>query len=156
MRRHQARVGSGASPRTSKYCTVPIGIQLHPRLHSAGQEPTLTTSPFSFFSSFRERFATVVDNYKTTRAHGGTFILLIHDLWGADGTQNSSAAYPGDNGDWTSWDAYLTQLFSDLSANSMTTSLVVDIWNEPDLTAFWARTQAQYLQMWGRTYYKFR
>lgn len=39
----------------------------------------------------------------------------------------------------------------------MTTSLVVDIWNEPDLSAFWGtRTQTQYLQMWGRTYYKFR
>lgn len=104
----------------------------------------------------RERFATVLANYKTTMAHGGTFILLIHDLWGADGTQNSSAPYPGDNGDWTSWDNYLTQLFSDLNANSMTTKLVVDIWNEPDLTAFWTRTQTQYLQMWGRTYYKWR
>lgn len=29
----------------------------------------------------RARFATVLDNYKTTRANGGTFILLIHDLW---------------------------------------------------------------------------
>lgn len=105
---------------------------------------------------FRERFATVLDNYQTTMAHGGTFILLIHDLWGADGTQNSSAPYPGDNGDWTSWDNYLTQLFSDLNANGMTTKLVVDIWNEPDLTAFWTRTQDQYLQMWGRTYYRWR
>lgn len=106
---------------------------------------------------YRQRFATVLANYKTTMANGGTFILLIHDLWGADGTQNSSAPYPGDNGDWTSWDSYLTQLFSDLNSNSMTTKLVVDIWNEPDLSAFWGtRTQSQYLQMWGRTYYKFR
>lgn len=42
-------------------------------------------------------------------SHGGTFILLIHDLWGADGTQGSSAPYPGDNGDWSSWDNYLTR-----------------------------------------------
>lgn len=42
-------------------------------------------------------------------AHGGTFILLIHDLWGADGTQSSTAPYPGDNGDWSSWDNYLTR-----------------------------------------------
>lgn len=105
----------------------------------------------------RERFATVLDNYITTRANGGTFILLIHDLWGADGTQSSTAPYPGDDGDWSSWDDYLAQLFSDLAANSMTTDLVVDIWNEPDLgTTFWGRTQAQYLEMWGRTYYKFR
>ncbi|KAJ4418352.1 hypothetical protein N0V82_005633 [Gnomoniopsis sp. IMI 355080] len=108
-------------------------------------------------ASYEARFATVLDNYETTRANDGTFILLIHDLWGADGTQSSSAPYPGDDGDWTSWDEYLAQLFSDLNANSMTTDLVVDIWNEPDLgTTFWGRTQEQYLEMWGRTYYAFR
>lgn len=58
---------------------------------------------------FRTRFASTLANYKTTIAHGGTFILLIHDLWGADGTQGSSAPYPGDNGDWSSWDNYLTR-----------------------------------------------
>ncbi|KAL1845865.1 hypothetical protein Daus18300_014427 [Diaporthe australafricana] len=107
-------------------------------------------------AAYKTRFASALANYKTTIAHGGTFILLIHDLWGADGTQGSSAAYPGDNGDWSSWDNYLTQLFSDIAANGMTSKLVVDIWNEPDLSAFWGRTQSQYLQMWGRTYYKFR
>lgn len=81
---------------------------------------------------------------------------MIHNLWGADGGQSSAAAYPGDDGDWTSWDNYLTQLFSDLNMNSMTESLIVDIWNEPDLDIFWKRTQSQYLDMWGRTYAKFR
>lgn len=38
----------------------------------------------------------------------------------------------------------------------MTSKLVIDIWNEPDLSAFWGRTQDQYLQLWGRTYYKLR
>lgn len=39
----------------------------------------------------------------------------------------------------------------------MATNLVIDIWNEPDLgTVFWGRTQEQYLEMWGRTYYKIR
>ncbi|KAH8771764.1 glycoside hydrolase superfamily [Diaporthe sp. PMI_573] len=107
-------------------------------------------------AAYKTRFASTLANYKTTIAHGGTFILLIHDLWGADGTQGSSAPYPGDNGDWSSWDNYLTQLIADINANAMTTRLVVDIWNEPDLSAFWGRTQDQYLQMWGRTYYKLR
>jgi hypothetical protein len=48
--------------------------------------------------SMQNRFASALSNYKTVRQHGGQFIFLIHDLWGADGTQNSSAAYPGDNG----------------------------------------------------------
>lgn len=114
------------------------------------------TMPFSALTCLRSRFASALVNYKTTIAHGGTFILLIHDLWGADGTQGSSAAYPGDNGDWSSWDSFLTQLNSDLNANGMTNKLVIDIWNEPDLTAFWNRNQDQYLQLWGRTYYKLR
>lgn len=132
-----ARAGSVGSPHTSKsFCPNYIYFLLI--LH-------------------RERFATVLANYQTTRAQGGTFILLIHDLWGTDGTQASTAPYPGDDGDWSSWDNYLTQLFSDIDANGMTTNLVVDIWNEPDLgTVFWGRTQAQYLQMWGRTYYRWR
>jgi hypothetical protein len=50
---------------------------------------------------------------------------LIHDLWGADGTQNSSAPYPGDNGNWASWDAYLTQWISDMNANDATAGLAV-------------------------------
>ncbi|KAJ5080809.1 hypothetical protein N7456_013519 [Penicillium angulare] len=107
-------------------------------------------------TEYKNRFKSALSNYQTAREYDATFIFLIHDLWGADGTQNSSAPYPGDNGDWSSWDEYLTQLFSDMKSNDMTTSLVVDIWNEPDGSGFWNREQDQYLQMWGRTYYKFR
>lgn len=40
--------------------------------------------------------------------------------------------------------------------SSTTTSLVVDVWIEHDLgTVFWDRTQAQCLQTWVRTFYKF-
>lgn len=102
------------------------------------------------------RFASALSNYQTTIQHGGKFIFLIHDLWGADGTENSTALFPGDDGDWTSWDAYLTQWISDMKANSATANLVVDIWNEPDLTVFWNRPQAQWIQLWGRTYYRLR
>ena len=97
-----------------------------------------------------------MSNYKTARQHGAPFIFLIHDLYGCDGTQNSSTPYPGDNGNWAYWDDYLTQLISDINANSMTTDLVIDIWNEPDGSGFWARSQDQYLQMWGRTFARFR
>jgi hypothetical protein len=102
------------------------------------------------------RFVSALSNYKTTRKYGGKWIFLIHDLWGADGTQNATAPYPGDDGDWTSWDEYLTQWISDMNANDAIGGLEVDIWNEPDLTYFWNRDQEQYLQMWGRTYARLR
>lgn len=106
----------------------------------------------------RQRFATVEANYRTTISHKGTFILLLPGLWGADGTQGGkSSRYPGDDNDWKDWDAFLAHLFRDLKANRMTTNLVIDIWNEPDLgDVFWGREQAQYLEMWSRTFQKCR
>ncbi|KAH7018741.1 glycoside hydrolase superfamily [Macrophomina phaseolina] len=108
------------------------------------------------WNEYPARFASALSNYQTARKYGANFILLPHDVWGADGTQNSSAPYPGDNGDWSSYDAYLDQLLADLKSNDMTEGLVFDIWNEPDLSAFWNRDQDQYLQVWGRTYHKIR
>jgi len=122
----------------------------------AGGAQTATTGWIGGLASYRGRFASALSNYQTTRQHGGTFILLIHDIWGADGTQPSTAPYPGDNGDWTSWDDYLTQLISDINANNMTPGLQIDIWNEPDLTGFWNRPQSQWIQLWGRTYHRLR
>lgn len=107
-------------------------------------------------TEYKNRFASALSNYKTAQQYGAPFIFLIHDLWGADGTQNSTAPYPGDNGNWASWDQYLAQLTSDMKANGMTKNVIIDIWNEPDGAGFWKPSQAQYLQMWGRTYYYFR
>lgn len=79
------------------------------------------------------------------------------DIYGADTTQSSDAAYPGDNGDFTNYDQFLDQLFADIKSNGMTDSLVFDIWNEPDLgTVFWGRSQQQYLDMWDHTYGRLR
>ncbi|TVY48530.1 hypothetical protein LOCC1_G001308 [Lachnellula occidentalis] len=107
-------------------------------------------------AEYQKRFASALSNYKTARTYDANFIFLIHDLWGADGTQNSSAPYPGDDGDWSDWDDYLTRWISDIKANGATAGLSVDIWNEPDLTVFWNAPQAQYFQMWGRTYHRLR
>jgi hypothetical protein len=77
--------------------------------------------------------------------------LLIADLWGADGT--SKIAMPGDIGDWSSYNEFLTALISAINDNDMSPYLDLEIWNEPDLTdLFWQRDQTQYLQMWGRGY----
>ena len=81
--------------------------------------------------------------------------LLIADLWGADG--HSQIVMPGDNGDWLSYDNFLTALFNAIHDNNMVPYLDLEIWNEPDLNdTFWQRDQTQYLEMWGRGYYKLR
>ena len=61
-----------------------------------------------------------------------------HDLWGADGT--TSQCLPGDNGDWTQFDAFVTRLITDVQANHMTVQW--DMWNEPDGSGFWGASQS--------------
>ncbi|MPY60614.1 RICIN domain-containing protein [Streptomyces spongiae] len=103
-------------------------------------------------ADYQTRWNATLAQYKRTAALGGTFVLLPHDLWGADGT--TSQGWPGDNGDWTQFDAFVTRLINDVKANNMTVEW--DLWNEPDGSNFWAPPQTQYLQMWARFHAKVR
>jgi hypothetical protein len=87
-----------------------------------------------------------------TAALGGKFVLLDHDLWGADGAAISR--FPGDNGDWSDYDRFLDRLFADVRAAGITVEW--DIWNEPNITLFWNRPQSQYFELWKRTYQRIR
>ncbi|GIM93673.1 RICIN domain-containing protein [Paractinoplanes toevensis] len=87
-----------------------------------------------------------------TRALGGTFILLAHDLWGADGA--NIGRYPGDNGDWNDYNNFLTRVIADVKATGVPVQW--DIWNEPNISIFWNRPQSQYFELWRRTYQRLR
>ncbi|KAH7346990.1 glycoside hydrolase superfamily [Pyrenochaeta sp. MPI-SDFR-AT-0127] len=95
------------------------------------------------------RFNAALSNYRTTRNLGAPFFLLPHDLWGID---KGPAPLPGDNGDWSLYDAFLARLVSDIKRTNIIDGLRIDIWNEPDGGGYWPRSQAQYLDMWARTY----
>ena len=102
--------------------------------------------------TFARRWNSTLAQAKRTAALGGTFIILPHDLWGADGV--SGIRFPGDNGDWSDFDNFLDTLISDVQASGITVEW--DLWNEPDLSSFWARSQSQYLAMWSRAYKRIR
>ncbi|MFD5317670.1 RICIN domain-containing protein [Streptomyces sp. NPDC127098] len=87
-----------------------------------------------------------------TRDLGGEFVLLVHDLWGADGYPISR--FPGDNGDWTDYDNFLTRLINDVRATGVPVQW--DLWNEPNISLFWNRPQSQYFELWRRTYQRVR
>ncbi|MFG1649491.1 cellulose binding domain-containing protein [Micromonospora sp. NPDC049275] len=87
-----------------------------------------------------------------TKALGGTFILLPHDLWGADGA--NIPRYPGDNGNWTDYNNFLTRVIADVKATGVPVQW--DIWNEPNISIFWNRPQSQYFELWRRTYQRLR
>ncbi|KAJ7339958.1 glycoside hydrolase family 39 protein [Mycena albidolilacea] len=101
------------------------------------------------FGGYTSRFQNVLSNFQTARQFNAQFILKMSDLWGTDGTQGSNGVYPGANNDFVEYDAYLTQLVKDLKANGMTTNIKLLIWNEPDLSLFWAAPQAQYFATWS-------
>ncbi len=87
-----------------------------------------------------------------TRALGGEFVILPHDLWGADGFGISR--FPGDNGNWSDYDAFLTRLIGDVRATGVPVQW--DLWNEPNITIFWNRPQSQYFELWRRTFQRIR
>src|SRR5690349_9919434 len=101
---------------------------------------------------YDRRWNATVAQAKRTIALGGKFVLLNHDLWGADGA--SISRYPGDNGNWTDYDNFLTRLFNDVRTAGITVEW--DIWNEPNISIFWNRPQAQYFELWRRTYQRIR
>jgi hypothetical protein len=108
---------------------------------------------------YLERWNAVKAYYARAKAIGAKLILLPHDLWGADAVCNVPR-WPGDNGDWTEFTQFLTQVIADVKAAGMTGPDVQwDIWNEPDLLTpviFWGREQEQYLEMWKRAYRQIR
>jgi Ricin-type beta-trefoil lectin domain-like len=102
--------------------------------------------------TYDRRWNATLAQARRTIALGGQFVILPHDLWGADGYPISR--FPGDNGDWSDYDAFLTRLINDVRAAGITVQW--DIWNEPNLSAFWNRPQSQYFELWRRTYQRLR
>lgn len=100
---------------------------------------------------YHGRLASTLSNYNTCRKYNASFILLPHDIWGTDHA-NASTVWPGDGGDWSDYDSFVKQLLADLEANDALGGLVWDIWNEPDLTFFWKRPQAQWVELYVRTH----
>ncbi|WP_433317432.1 RICIN domain-containing protein [Micromonospora sp. CA-269861] len=102
--------------------------------------------------TYDRRWNSTVAQARRTTALGGKFIILPHDLWGADGAGISR--FPGDNGNWTDYDNFLTRLINDVRTSGL--SVQWDIWNEPNITIFWNRPISQYLELWRRTYQRIR
>ena len=89
-----------------------------------------------------------MSNYKSARKYGGAFILLPHDLWGAQG--GGAPPFPGDKGNWSEMEKFWNQIIANLKNNNMLEGLVIDIWNEPYGSGFWARSWAQYVEYYIR------
>ncbi|KAF5575015.1 hypothetical protein FPCIR_13352 [Fusarium pseudocircinatum] len=125
------------------------GIKFNANRGGGAQFPSLGWARGGY-EGYHGRFNSTLSNYRTTRKYNAEFILLPHDLWGADGGQGSNSPFPGDNGNWTEMELFWNQLISDLKAHNMLEGLVIDVWNEPDIDIFWDRSWPQFLEYYNR------
>ncbi|EFL22191.1 putative ricin-type beta-trefoil lectin domain protein [Streptomyces himastatinicus ATCC 53653] len=92
----------------------------------------------------------------TRPPYDAQYQVLVSDIYGANGGQPSNTRYPCDNGDCSNWVSFIDSTVGALRASGLTFSY--DIWNEPDISAFWTRgvNSAQYFQMWDTAYREIR
>lgn len=107
------------------------------------------------YEGYKVRFQEVKDNYDRVcrPSYDAELTIVMSDLWGAEGvTLKSSDPYPGDNGDWTSYEEFVTQVVRDVKAAGMDPNKVhYEIWNEPDFRdLYFPRPQEQYEETWRR------
>lgn len=139
----------------SYYSYTDIGIR-YGRAGGAQQEAPCRGWAFGQ-SEYSCRFDSVLLNYYQTRKFGAEFIILPHDMWGVDYKDSiSNYTFPGDNGDWSNYDAFLDQLISDIKSHGITSGLIWDIWNEPDIYGYWQRSIDQWVELYTRTHQRIR
>ncbi|ETS81577.1 hypothetical protein PFICI_06579 [Pestalotiopsis fici W106-1] len=141
--------GTEASNAIPDYFLTDIGFRAG---RAGGAQITARGWAYGGKAEYDARFQSTLSNYRTVRKYGADFLLLVHDLWGADGGATESTPFPGDNGNWTEADLFLNQLISDMNENNMLDGVVLDIWNEPDGFGFWARSWDQYLEYIGHAH----
>ncbi|KAH6855848.1 glycoside hydrolase superfamily [Chaetomium sp. MPI-CAGE-AT-0009] len=138
---------------TSADNSIPDGLVTGIKFNSnraGGAQISARGWAYGGYAGYIDRFKSTLSNYRTTRKYNGDFLLLPHDLWGADGGASAQTPFPGDGGNWREMEAFLTQLIKDIKANNMLDGLVMDLWNEPDLEGFWARPWSQYVEYYVR------
>lgn len=104
-------------------------------------------------SEYQGRFESSMSNYLECRQYDAEVSWLPHDIWGTDST-NDSTIWPGDDGQWDSYDAFVLQLIDDLYTKDVLKGTVYEIWNEPDISVFWKGKggMQQWIDLYIRTH----
>ena len=92
----------------------------------------------------------------TQGSYHAQYQFILTDVYGADGGQPSNTVWPCDNGNCSNWVSFVDATVNALQASGL--KFAYDIWNEPDISAFWTRgiNSAQYFQMWDAAYREIR
>ncbi len=83
--------------------------------------------------------------YARVQAMGARMQIVMSDSQGYE----AAGWWPGDADSMPKWDAIVTGLLARARADTM--SVEWDVWNEPNISSFWARSQAQFFETWRHT-----
>jgi hypothetical protein len=75
--------------------------------------------------------------------------VIVSDMYGADGGQPANTMWPCTNGDCSNWVSFIDATVGALQQSGL--RFAYDVWNEPDISAFWPNASVnstQYFQMW--------
>lgn len=107
------------------------------------------------YEGYAVRWQNVLDRFNRV-APGplhAEYCIVMSDLWGANGVDlEPTDPYPGDDGDWSNYEQFVTQMVADAQAAGMAPDQIqYEIWNEPDYgDVYWPRPHARYVEMWQR------
>lgn len=78
--------------------------------------------------------------------------VIVSDLWGSTGGAPADSEWPCTGGDCANWEQFIDEAIGQLADSDIDFSY--DIWNEPDLSIFWAPgvNTEQYFDMWDSGY----
>uniref|UniRef100_A0A8H7N8S0 Glycoside hydrolase family 39 protein n=1 Tax=Bionectria ochroleuca TaxID=29856 RepID=A0A8H7N8S0_BIOOC len=126
------------------------GIKLQNARGGQGNLPKPSRGWMYGKEEYKNRFRAFHSDYLTTRKFGGNYTLMLGNLFGQ---RNKTSPHPGDGGDWTSWDEFVTTICSDLIENDILDGLDIEVWNEPDIQFY---NYTPWLQVWGRAFYQLK
>jgi hypothetical protein len=101
-------------------------------------------------TGYQARITSIIDQAKrvTQSPYHAEYVLMLSDLWGADLTQSSSALYPCNNGDCSSWITFIDDTVAAMQAAGVT--VTYEPYNEPNGSSFFPPgIGTQYWEMWN-------
>jgi hypothetical protein len=85
----------------------------------------------------------------TRTPYHAQYQAILSDMFGADGGQPANTQWPCTNGNCSNWISFVDSVVNALQGSGL--AIAYDIWNEPDISAFWPNASVnstQYFQMW--------
>ena len=89
-----------------------------------------------------------LSTYRRAKDHNAQFMCMLFGDFEdptVKGRLNANAHWPGDGGDWASWENFVTRM-AEQARGAGWTDVIWEPWNEPDINYFWKRSYRRFLE----------